>query len=171
MPLRELNAALDALEGALTALIQRAPDGSPQQVRDAAGDALAVAFCAAAAARTDHVALACAMERCLELLADGRVDAGVALPALAMAAHTARSWDAAAVKAARYEVETLLPLPGTPAPRRALDVPAVSLVRHPSAPQLPAQDGRDAGFDVFAAGWPATVTELVSEARRRLRIT
>jgi hypothetical protein len=142
----DAGAVLDALDAALLALVQAAPDGSPSQLAGASEHALELALLTAASspvgaalltaasspAGSALVDLCCAMERCLELIGEGRVDPGLALPALAMAAHTARSSFAPAISAARYEIETLLPIPGqAPAPRRSLDVPAQSLVRRP----------------------------------------
>jgi hypothetical protein len=133
--------AFDALDAALLALVQAAPQGSQAQLSLAAEHALVLALRSAAtttplsaiAEPGELVGLACAMERCLELIGEGLVDPGLALPALAMAAHTARSSLRPAIAAARYEIETLLPIPGqASAPRRSLDVPAQSLVRRPS---------------------------------------
>jgi hypothetical protein len=133
--------AFDALDAALLALVQAAPQGSQAQLSLAAEHALVLALRSAAtttpgsaiAEPGELVGLACAMERCLELIGEGLVDPGLALPALAMAAHTARSSFRPAIAAARYEIETLLPIPGqASAPRRSLDVPAQSLVRRPS---------------------------------------
>jgi hypothetical protein len=123
------------------------------------------------------------MERCLELMGEGAVDPGVALPALAMAAHTARSATPAAWAAARYELETLLPVPGQPAAaRRALDVPAASLVRRPSGqpstgPATPARDlaarpaadSYAAQAEQLAGAWPEPVRRQVTAARAHLR--
>lgn len=98
----------------------------------AAGAAADQAAHAAAKLSAERTGLACAMERCLELIGEGLVDPGVALPALAMAAHSARATYLPAVAAARYEIETLLPIPGkATAIKKSLDVPAASLVRRP----------------------------------------
>ena len=65
-------------------------------------------------------ALALAIARIVELVREGRVDPGIALPALAMACAHARGDPRLArrreLEAARYEIETLLPVP---APARA----------------------------------------------------
>jgi hypothetical protein len=80
----------------------------------------------------DGSALALALARVATLVRDGHVDAGIALPALAMAAATLD--DPAAGdrerEAARYEIETLLPVPGS-SRRVALepDVPLTALSR------------------------------------------
>ncbi len=167
-----LESALDALDEALLALVQRAPEGSPSQLRAAAELALGVALAVpdgGASGAVDRASngdkllgeltgLACAMELCLELIGEGRVDAGVALPALAMAAHTARSSYAPAVSAARYELETLLPIPGKePAPRTPVDVPAAKLLRRP-------ERAAEAGEALAAATSPAAVSaQRISE--------
>lgn len=173
---------LDSLEAAVLALLQAAPAGSPAQLAEAAGIAFALAHAVAAGkgeagtdadvkaekVRGERVGLLCAMERCLELIGEGLVDAGVALPALAMAAHTARSSDAgaaAAIAAARYEIETLLPVPGsTPSPRKSLDVSVQSLVRRP----LPVVAEGSARGEL-ASQWPEEARREVEQARQRLR--
>jgi len=77
--------------------------------------------------------LALSIARVLQLVGANQIDQGIALPALAMACGTlvdprltAREHDAA-----RFEIETLLPMPGT-APRIAVpDVPIAQLIRGP----------------------------------------
>lgn len=201
-PRREAE-LLDALDAGLLALVQSAPHGSPAQLADAAALAFELALHAAAPApgrpeqlaraeppgRPELLGLACALERCLELISVGTVDAGVALPALAMAAYTARSSSPPAWAAARYELETLLPVPGqATAPRRTLDVPAASLVRRPTpaaaagappAPAAPAPAATPAAtpetaaaaarLEALAAAWPEPARQAVAAARRRLR--
>ena len=66
--------------------------------------------------------LAAAIARIVELVLEQRVDPGIALPALAMAASTLDDVRAGKLteregEAARYEIETLLPLPGAPPPK------------------------------------------------------
>lgn len=182
-------ALLDSLEAAVLALLQAAPAGSPAQLAEAALIAFALAHAVAvgegvaeegvaeekaAKVRGERIGLLCAMERCLELIGDGLVDAGVALPALAMAAHTARSSDsgaAAAIAAARYEIETLLPVPGsTPSPRKSLDVSVQSLVRRP-LPVVAEGAARDRGTarEHLASSWPEETRRDVERARQRLR--
>jgi hypothetical protein len=160
----DAGAVLDALDAALLALVQAAPDGSPAQLAGASEHALELALLTAArspvgaALRDPLVDLCCAMERCLELIGEGRVDPGLALPALAMAAHTARSSFAPAISAARYEIETLLPIPGqAPAPRRSLDVPVQSLVRRPvlARADLGLGDAAEIGAAVLADPAPS----------------
>jgi hypothetical protein len=63
----------------------------------------------------------------IELVADAKIDAGIALPALAMACGTlcdARLGERER-EAARYEIETLLPVPG--APPKPIAAPDVSI--------------------------------------------
>lgn len=158
-------AARDALDAALLELVQRAPACPATLAARAADLALELALGAAAEAQDERVRLFCALERCLELLPEGQVDPGVALPALAMAAHSATSPSAAAVRAAVYEVETLLPVPG--APRRAAAGPDVPLGR--LAPSRPAPAERPLAERV--AGWPDEVVERVARARARVRLT
>lgn len=112
-----------AIEAAITRLVQIAP--APD---DATAHALVDAL------RADASPLALAIARVVELVGEGLVDPGVALPALASACATL----AAAARgdlgerereAARYEIETLLPVP-EPRPRIAApDVPAAALTR------------------------------------------
>jgi hypothetical protein len=187
---------LDELEAAVLALVQAAPAGSPAQLAQAAAIAFSLAHAVAAGAGpepgeapeariagmgAERVGLLCAMERCLELIGEGLVDAGVALPALAMAAYTARSSEAgatASIAAARYEIETLLPAPGaTPAPRKTLDVPAHSLVRRPlqvvgePRASIANRVGTAALVDLtaLASRWPEAAQQQVLRARQRLR--
>ncbi len=180
----EQTELLDSLEAAVLALLQAAPAGSPAQLAEAAAIAFALAHAVAAGegaeagakgaeVRGERIGLICAMERCLELIGEGLVDAGVALPALAMAAHTARSSDpgaAAAIAAARYEIETLLPVPGsTPSPHKILDVSVQSLVRRPRprVDEGPMRSG--AAREQLASSWPEAAQRDVEWARLRLR--
>ncbi len=78
--------------------------------------------------------LAGAIARIVELVLEQRVDPGIALPALAMAASTLDDVAAGRLgereaEAARYEIETLLPLPGAPPPKPAPDL--IQLSRGP----------------------------------------
>jgi hypothetical protein len=160
---------LDALEAALTELVRAAPGCEAGQVERAASLAVALALHAAVAERADAVALGCALEHCLELISTGQVDAGIALPALAMAAHSARSASDAAIAAARYEVETLLPVPGQPArPRRGPEVPLSNLLRNAARQTAPVPVDR---LNRVAAGWPDAAKQQVAAARERLRLT
>ena len=78
--------------------------------------------------------LALAIARVVELVGEGLVDAGIALPALAMACATladglrGRLGDRE-LEAARFEIETLLPVPDKPPKLVVPDVPLTSLRR------------------------------------------
>lgn len=112
-----------ALEAALTGLIQAAPGLAPVEVGAAADLALAIAAALMGPnpdhdAGRDRLRLALAIERILDDVAAGELEQGVALPAVAMAAATLGQALAgevprllAGVRAATYELETLLPLP------------------------------------------------------------
>jgi hypothetical protein len=172
-----LQALVAALEADVLALVQAAPLGSPAQLAAAADRALELALGAAALGdagwQRELIGLGCAMERCLGLIGEGLVDPGVALPALAMAADAARFPADAVLAAARYEIETLLPVPGAAAAtRRGLDVPASSLVRRgPVAASDAAEpaDPRWAQRQEMFRRWPGEAAEGVSRARQRLR--
>jgi hypothetical protein len=84
--------------------------------------------------------LALSIARVVELVAEGRIAQGIALPHLAMACATLADGVAGRLaerelEAARYEIDTLLPIPGAPAPAapavRIPDVPLISLTRGP----------------------------------------
>jgi hypothetical protein len=114
----------DDIEAAITGLVQQAP------ALDAATlDELVRKL------RGVGSPLALAIARVVELVGTGRVDAGVALPALAMACATLGDGLRGRVserelEAARYEVETLLPLPDREKPV-VPDVPVDGLIRGP----------------------------------------
>jgi hypothetical protein len=76
--------------------------------------------------------LARAIAAVVALVAEGRIDAGIALPALAMACATLADGVRGAftereLEAARYEIETLLPLPVARPTAAAPDVPLAAL--------------------------------------------
>jgi hypothetical protein len=85
--------------------------------------------------------LALSIARIVELVAEGLVAPGIALPHLAMSCATlaggvAGRLSARELEAARYEVDTLLPLPDPPGGGAAVrfhvpDVPASALTRGP----------------------------------------
>lgn len=118
----------------ITALVQDAPVIDGATIEELAAALVAVAL-GEVTARPARAALACAIEAVVDHLAAGMVDPGIALPALAMACATLADADAAslAVEAARFEVETLLPRPGTPR-RGGPDVPLTALTRAIAAP-------------------------------------
>ena len=85
----------------------------------------------AAELRANGTPLAQSIAKVIELVGDRTVDAGIALPALAMACGTLvdpRLTDRER-EAARFEIETLLPLPTIPPRVVAPDVPLAQLRR------------------------------------------
>jgi hypothetical protein len=82
------------------------------------------------ALRVDGSPLAHAIARIVELVGEQLVDAGIALPALAMACASLPDADPRVRAAAQYEIETLLPVPDGPRMKITLpDVPLASLSR------------------------------------------
>jgi len=129
------------IEAAITRLVQEAPALDPAQVRAlvAALDEHGAPLARSIARVLEHVAPGIAPEGREAVRPSGRasgpsIDAGVALPALAMACATlcdARLGERER-EAARNEIETLLPLPAsaTRAPKLAApDVPLTALKR------------------------------------------
>lgn len=119
----------DAIERCITQLVREAP-------------ALDAAVSAELIERLRLVGspLALSIARIVELVAEGRIAQGIALPHLAMACATLADGAAGRLterelEAARYEIDTLLPVPGTaaaPAPAvRVPDVPLGALSRGP----------------------------------------
>jgi hypothetical protein len=123
---RATEADAAAIEGAITQLVQRAPALPADVVRELC-DRL----------ERDGSPLALTIARVVQLVATGEVDAGIALPHLAMACATLADGVAGRVgprelAAAHYEIDTLLPVPRAPAARAAApDVPASALTRGP----------------------------------------
>jgi len=106
------------IEQLVTELVQQAPELDPGRIGLLA-DLLA----------RDCSPLALAIARVVALVGERRVDAAIALPALAEACATlATCRDPHALEAARFQVETLLPLPTT-APRVAAPDVAIDQVR------------------------------------------
>jgi hypothetical protein len=98
----------DRIEQRITELVQRAPDMDPTAVDDLL-----------AALRSVGSPLALAIARVLELVAEQLVDPGIALPPLAMACATLAggvrgTLGARELEAARYEIDTLIPVPDPP---------------------------------------------------------
>ena len=117
-----MSTAPPSIEELITSLVQSAP-----VLESATIDALVGAL------RRDGRPLARSIAKVVELVGEQLVDAGIALPALAMACATlgdARLGDAER-EAARFEIETLLPVPdhGGPKPPTFVvpDVPVVKL--------------------------------------------
>jgi hypothetical protein len=107
------------IELRITTLVQSAPDLDPEQV-----DALIADL------RANGSRLALSIARIVELVGEGLVDPGIALPALAMACATLVDprLTEREHEAARNEIETLEPVPDRPAKVHAPDVP-VELLR------------------------------------------
>jgi ABC-type transporter Mla subunit MlaD len=114
--------SLERLAQLLTTLVQRAPD-LDEELTESAATAALLAAGGNAGHRADLALLALACERVIDEVAAGHVAQGLALPALVMSAQTMvqaaaspRERYAGALHAARFEIETLLPLPDAPAP-------------------------------------------------------
>jgi len=111
-----------SIEQRITALVQQAPALDDGVVR-----ALVLEL------ERHGAPLALAIAQVVQLVAANRIDAGIALPALAMACGTLvdpRLTDRER-EAARFEIETLLPLPSAPPRVVAPDVPLAQLSRGP----------------------------------------
>ena len=107
------------IEVLITRLVHEAPKIDPEVV-----DELRLAL------ERDGTPLARSISRVLELVGEQLVDPGIALPALASACATLvdpRQGDAAR-EAARFEIETLLPMPDKP-PRMTVVIPPSKLRR------------------------------------------
>ena len=107
-----------SFEDSITQLVQSAPALDPRVVAELVDEL-----------RTQGSPLALSIARVVELVGEQLVDPGIALPALASACATladARLGDAAR-EAARYEIETLLPVPDKAPKLTAPDVPLTSL--------------------------------------------
>ena len=123
------DAAAIEIERCITTLVRQAP-------------ALDEAVAAELVARLRDVGspLALSIARIVELVAEGLVAQGIALPHLAMACATladgvAGRLTARELEAARYEIDTLQPVPDAPGARppvvRVPDVPLGALTRGP----------------------------------------
>jgi hypothetical protein len=120
-------AVLDRVELRVTQLVQSAPDFAPGAI-----DALIEDL------RLIGSPLALAIARILELIAIQLVDPGIALPPLAMACATLvvgvrGELGERELEAARYEIDTLIPVPDPPRTVVVPEVPisALSRVRRP----------------------------------------
>jgi hypothetical protein len=121
-----VNATLDRIEHLITLLVQRAPDLDPAVIDELVG-------------RLHRLGtpLARSIARVVELVAAQLIAPGIALPALAMACATLADGVRGKLtdrelEAARYEIETLLPLPDRPPARTAPDVPLSALRKRDS---------------------------------------
>jgi len=106
---------------------------STQLVQQAPGLDMATVAELVEALRREASPLALAIARVVELVGEQLVDPGIALPALAMACTTLEDTRLGEREreAARYEIETLLPLPDAARPAKvaAPDVPLSALRR------------------------------------------
>ncbi|MBK7537243.1 MAG: hypothetical protein IPI49_18125 [Myxococcales bacterium] len=164
-PAGTLEEARRDFEAQLLLLVQTAPECSLAQLGAARALALELELHLALAAKDWTLGLVCAMERCLELMALGQVDLGVALPALAMAAASLDQ-GVAPQNAAWFEVETLLPVPAQPA-RSKVPAGAARCAGHRAGARSRAT--AEPAIDPFLAasvGWPEVVRETVARARR-----
>ncbi len=115
-------ASTDAIEQAITRLVQEAP-AMDAGVVDGLGEEL----------RGVGSPLALSIARVVELVGEGLIDPGIALPPLAMACATLAggvrgTLGPRELEAARFEIETLLPMPDGPRPKSPLsDIPDVPL--------------------------------------------
>jgi hypothetical protein len=118
---------VSAIEDAITKLVQSAP-------------AIDVAIAETLVAELrrisgDRESLARSIADVLEHVLAGRIDPGIALPPLAMACSTLldAKLSRRELEAARYEIDTLLPLPASSKPTLAApDVPLTQLRRRSS---------------------------------------
>ena len=118
-----MAAALHRIEQRITELVQRAPEIDPGVADDLIESLRGVG-----------TPLALAIARIVELVAEQLVDPGIALPPLAMACATLAGGVRGALgerelEAARYEIDTLLPMPDPPARVILPEVPLAALRR------------------------------------------
>ena len=114
---------VDRIEQLIIELVQRAPIADAAVVDELIG-----------ALQRIGSPLARSIARVTELVAEQLVDPGVALPALAMACATLADGvrgrlGERELEAARYQIDTLMPVPDRPAAVRAPDVPISSLLK------------------------------------------
>jgi len=117
------------IERAITTLVQQAPALDRALAEQLIADLRAIA--------PPRAPLALAIADVVELVLEQRVDQGIALPALAMACATLadfeRTQSTRELDAARYEIETLLPVPGARPPK--LQTPDVSIIQLTRGPR------------------------------------
>lgn len=112
---------LDRIEQLITGLVQSAPRLEAGEIDELVRRLQAMGS-----------PLARSIARVVELVGEQLIDAGIALPALAMACATLvdgvrGKLGQRELEAARFEIETLMPLPDRPARVQAPDVPLSSL--------------------------------------------
>ena len=105
-----------------TRLVQQAPDLDPETIAELIDSLRAIGS-----------PLSLSIARIVDLVSEQLVDPGIALPAIAEACATlVSSTDPHALEAARYQIETLQPVPDGAARVIAPDVPLDSLKRRGS---------------------------------------
>jgi hypothetical protein len=116
-----VTAGLARVEQLITLLVQSAPASDPAVIDELVD-------------RLHRIGspLARSIARVIELVAEQLVDPGIALPALAMACATLADGVRGALgerelEAARYQIETLMPVPDRPPRVGAPDVPVSAL--------------------------------------------
>jgi hypothetical protein len=112
-----------AIETLSTRLVQDAPDLDPAVIAELR-----------ALLEQDGSPLALTIARIVELVDEGLVDPAISLPAIAEAcatlvAGTRHQVDATVLEAARYQIDTLTPMPDKPPRIAAPDVPVIDLTR------------------------------------------
>jgi hypothetical protein len=118
-------AGLERIEALITQLVRAAPGLGPTVVTELVERLHSVGL--------PHAQpLARAIAAVVALVAEGRIDPGIALPPLAMACATLAdgvrgAFTSRELESARYEIETLLPLPGARPVTAAPDVPLSAL--------------------------------------------
>lgn len=117
--------SLPDIERLATKLVQDAPARDPADVA-----ALVLEL------RVVGSPLALAIARIVELVDEGLVDPSIALPALAEACATLVAGvrgtvDARVLEAARYQIDTLTPMPDKPPRVVSIDVPVLKLRKKP----------------------------------------
>jgi hypothetical protein len=107
-----------SIESLITSLVQQAPHLELAAITELRAEL-----------ERDGTPLALAISRVVELVGEQLVDLAIALPALAEACATLEaSTDPMVLEAARYQVDTLVPVPDRP-PAEAPDVPIDALRR------------------------------------------
>jgi hypothetical protein len=115
--------SVDDIERIATKLVQDAPARDPADVAELVLELRAIGS-----------PLALAIGRIVEYVDDGLVDAAIALPALAeacatLAAGVRGSVDEGVLEAARYQIDTLTPMPDKPPRVVSIDVPVADVIK------------------------------------------
>ncbi|NVB77255.1 MAG: hypothetical protein HOV81_02570 [Kofleriaceae bacterium] len=117
--------SVDDIERLSTKLVQDAPARDPADVAQLVLELRAIGS-----------PLALAIARIVEYVDDGLVDPAIALPALAEACATLVAGvkgqvDDSVLEAARYQIDTLTPMPDKPPRVVSIDVPIIKLRKKP----------------------------------------